>query len=42
VKRSAPFGTLTTLLASATGTLTYAVMPGNSFISGLSKSTMVV
>src|SRR2546426_2152449 len=36
-KRRAPLGTLITLFSQATGMVTQAVMPGNSFFSGLSK-----
>src|SRR6202790_3329308 len=41
LKRNAALGTLMTLVAVATGMLTYAVIPGNSFNSGLSKSMTV-
>src|SRR5262249_619153 len=38
---SAVFGILITSLAVATGIVTYAVIPGNSFCSGLANSMMV-
>src|SRR6266853_2309559 len=44
LKRSAALGSLTTLAATATGTVTYAVMPGKSFscgLAGCSRLTLV-